>query len=85
MFTPKTVARIGASTPMECLAEYSQMIDGTYYLELSSDEGVTKTEQVPDFASCVALCDAAKCQLVSYDYINRACYVRVSQAPVYEG
>lgn len=85
MFTPRTVAHIGAASPLECLSEYSQIVDGSYFLPVSSPEGVTETPDVKSFSACVDLCYVAQCQLVTYDYRQQQCYVRVSQAPVYEG
>jgi hypothetical protein len=62
-----------------------QIVDGTYHLPLSSDEGVTVVESVPTFTACTQECDKAQCQLVTYDYVTKKCYVRVSVAPVLEG
>lgn len=84
-YAPGVVSRRGAVSPIDCLSEYAQMVDSAYYLQVSSDEGVTNHTNVPNFAACVDLCTAAQCQLVTYDYISRECFVRVSQAPVYEG
>jgi hypothetical protein len=56
-FTPKTVSRIGAATPIECLSEYLQVADGAYYLPLSSNEGVTALSGVASFADCITECD----------------------------
>lgn len=84
-FTPKTVSRIGAATPIECLSEYSQVADGAYFLPLSSNEGVTTVTGVASFADCIAECDKRACQLVTYAYRTQECFVRVSQAAVYEG
>lgn len=61
------------------------MVDSAYYLPVSSDEGVTNHTNIPSFPACVDLCTAAQCQLVTYDYQRRECFVRVSQAPVYAG
>jgi len=85
VFTPRTVARVGAASPLECLSEYSQIVDGSYFLPVSSPEGVTETPGVKSFSACVGFCSDANCQLVTYDYRQQKCYVRVSQAPVYEG
>jgi hypothetical protein len=84
-FTPKTVARIGAASPIECLSEYSQINDGTFYLPLASNEGVTVVKDIANFADCTAECDKRQCQLVTYDYVSKECFVRTSEAPVYEG
>lgn len=90
LFTPRTVSRIGAASSLECLSEYSQINDGSYYLPISATEDpsgntVFKVEKVPNFAACTAECDARQCQLVTYDYITQNCFVRVSLAPKYEG
>lgn len=82
---PRTVSRDGAALSIECLSEYSQLSDGSFYLPLSSDAGVAVTDGVLNFTACVELCSEAECQLVTYDYRLRKCSVRVSQAPVYEG
>jgi hypothetical protein len=42
-------------------------------------------EGVPTFTACTQECDKAQCQLVTYDYVTKKCYVRVSIAPVLEG
>lgn len=76
---------MGVSTPCRCLSEYSQINDGTFYLPLSSDDGVTVVNSVADFTKCTEECDKAQCQLVTYDYTEQKCYVRVSVAPYYEG
>lgn len=68
-----------------CLSEYSQIVDSAYYLPLHSDLGVTSHDNIPNFAACVDLCTAAACQLVTYDYVAKQCFVRVSTGPVYDG
>lgn len=85
VYTPGVVARRGAASPIECLSEYAQVVDSAYYIPLSSDEGVTNHTNVANFSACVNLCTAAQCQLVTYDYQHRQCFVRVSEAPVYDG
>jgi hypothetical protein len=85
VFSPQAVARMGATSPVECLSEYSQIVDGNYFLPLSSNEGVTEVPNVANFSACVDLCSSYDCQLVTYDYQTKNCSVRVSQAPVYEG
>jgi hypothetical protein len=66
MFSPRTVARLGAITPIECLSEYSQLRDGEFWLPLSSNEGVTVVPGVFSFAACVDRCTDASCQLVTF-------------------
>jgi hypothetical protein len=90
LFTPKTVSRIGAASPIECLSEYSQINDGSYYLPISATEDpsgntVFKVPNTPNFAACIAECDSRQCQLVTYDYVAKDCYVHIFLAPKYEG
>lgn len=85
IFSPNTIARIGATTPVECLSEYAQMTDGRFWVPLSSNEGVTVTPNVENFQACLDMCKTASCQMVTYDYQAKTCSVRVSEAPVYEG
>lgn len=84
-YSARTVSRPGSAEAAECLSEYSQMTDGSFWLPLSSDVGVTVTPGVTSFADCVRLCDRADCQLLTYDYVRQECHVRVSIQPVYEG
>lgn len=84
-FTPRTLARPGAASPLDCLSEYSQLQDGSWWLPLSSSVGVNVTSGVADFAGCVNLCDQAQCQLVTYDYVTQECSTRVALDPVLEG
>lgn len=86
LFTPNTVTRVGATTPVECLNKYGQMNDGAFWVPLSSDEGVTVTQGVGILQACVDLCSAQQeCQLVTYDYTAQTCTVRVWLTPIYEG
>jgi hypothetical protein len=84
-FVPQTIARPGATSPVDCLAEYSQLQDGSWWLPLADSTGVNVSTGVTTFASCVERCDQARCQLVTYDYVAQECSVRVAQDPVYEG
>lgn len=84
-FVPRTMARAGAASSLECLSEYSQLQDGSWWLPLADSAGVNITAGVTTFDSCVRLCDQALCQLVTYDYVAKECSVRVALDPVYEG
>lgn len=86
MFVPKTVSRDGASTSVDCLAEFCQYQDGAWYLPLQSDIATNVSLNVQTFADCVALCPASSsCQLVTYDYVAKSCTVRSGATVVYEG
>lgn len=85
VYSPRVVARLGAASPVECLSEYSQIVDGNYFLPLSSDDGVLEAQDIADFPACVDLCSLHQCQIVTFDYMTRTCFVRMSLAPVLEG
>ena len=90
LFTPRTVSRIGAASPIECLSEYSQIVDGSFWLPISAAEDpsgntVFTVPSIADFTACTAECDKVKCQLVTYDYVSKDCILRVPLAPKYEG
>ena len=85
MYASRTVSRLGATSAVDCLSEYAQISDGSFYLPLSSAEGVTVSPNITSFGACVDLCSQAACQLVTYEYVNQLCSVRVSQAPLLEG
>lgn len=82
---PRTIARLGALSPLDCLSEYAQLQDGAWYIPISGTAGVNVTKGVPRFADCVGLCDTARCQLLTYDYVAQECSFRISLDPVYEG
>lgn len=82
---PRTVSREGAALSLECLAEYSQLSDGSFFLPLFSSAGVVVTAGVQNFSACVQLCTDADCMLVTYDYRLQECSVRVAEPPLYEG
>lgn len=85
LFVPRTISRIGASSSVDCLSEYTQLVDGAWYLPLSSSFGVSTTPNVASFSACVDLCSTSGCQLVTYDYREQTCTQRMSIAPEYEG
>lgn len=82
LFIPQTISRPGASSPIDCLSQFSQLVDGAFYLPLSSSDGTTLVRDVPTFAECVALCNTTNCQYVTYAYVAKTCTVRVAEPVV---
>ena len=79
VFIPRVVSRPSASSPVDCLSEYSQLKDGAWFIPLASDVGTNITGNVTSFADCVTLCSADNAyQLVTYDYREKTCLVRAS-------
>ena len=86
VFVPKTISRDGASTSVDCVAEFGQYQDGAWYLPLQSDIATNVSSDVQSFAECVALCPASSdCQFVIYDYVAKSCTARSGAPVVYEG
>jgi hypothetical protein len=71
-FTPDTVARTGADSPADCLAEFAQIADLAWYLGGSVD--MANVTGANTFAACVGDCKAdASCQYVTFDYDTSNC------------
>lgn len=86
VFVPKTISREGASSSVDCVAEFGQYQDGAWYLPLQSNVSTNVSSNVQTFADCVALCPASStCQFVTYDYVDKACTVRSGAPVIYEG
>lgn len=86
VFTPRTISRTGASVSVDCLAEYGQLLDGSWFIPLSPGPQVTITNDIKTFAECVALCPMdSTCQFVTYDYAAKTCSVRNTAEIIYEG
>lgn len=86
VFIPQTIARLGASSALDCVSEFCQYEDGAWFLPLQSDIATNVTSNVATFADCVAMCTAGStCQFVTYDYRARTCTVRNGADVVYEG
>lgn len=86
VFASRTVARWGATSSLDCLSEFYQLVDGAWFLPLQSDAATRVTQNVQLFADCVALCPAGSdCQFVMYDYMAKTCTVRFRDTIVYEG
>lgn len=85
VFTPRVVSRPSASSRIDCLSEFGQLKDGSWFLPLSSDVGTTITDGITTFSACVALCNTTSCQLATYDYRAGCCMTRLAQPAVMEG
>lgn len=86
VFVPRTISRTGASSAIDCVSEYGQLQDGSWYLPLSDNTGTNTINGVGSFAECVGRCDVEpRCQFVTYDYQDRTCTLRNGAEVVYEG
>lgn len=86
IFAPRTVARQGAISSIDCVSEYTQYVDGAWFLPVSSNVATTVTNNVDTFQACVDVCSrTASCQFVTYDYVNKSCTVRVAATVILTG
>lgn len=82
-FTPASVARSGADSPADCLAEFAQIEDSAWYLGGAVALTNVTDVAVVDFDTCVAHCKGdAACQYVQFDYdtIDVPCTKKVNVA-----
>jgi hypothetical protein len=87
VYTPATVSPLGSSSQLGCLAEFSQLADGAWWLPTQGDTNAPAVAPaVTSFADCVAQCTAAiKCQYVTYDYASSECRTRLAATAVLAG
>lgn len=85
IFAPRTVAPLGADAPQDCLAEFGQMLDGSWYLPTTGNSAIITFNDVATFRDCIARCTATTCQYITYHYATRRCDVRQLQPIVYVG
>lgn len=71
-FTPSVVARAGADSPADCLAEFAQISDSAWYMGGSA--AMEAVSAASSFDTCVAACKAEdSCQYITFDYDTSAC------------
>jgi len=86
-FTPAAVARAGADSPADCLAEFAQIADAAWFLGGSvAMTNVTQASGVTTFDGCVADCKAdGNCQYITFDYDAATCWKKAVTAPATTG
>lgn len=75
-FTPATVARVGAASAADCLAEFAQIVDAAWYMG-GAVSLTNATDSATTFDACVAACKAsATCQYATFDYDSKQCFLK---------
>lgn len=75
-FTPAPVARTGAASPADCLAEFAQIVDAAWYMG-GAVSLTNATDSATTFDACVAACKAsATCQYATFDYDSKQCFLK---------
>ena len=77
-FTPASVARTGAGSAADCLAEFAQIEDAAWFMGGSvALSNITASLSANTFGACVDACQASPtCQYVTYDYDTQECFVK---------
>jgi hypothetical protein len=75
-FTPAAVARTGADSAADCLAEFAQIEDSAWYMGGSAAlANITGSVSANTFDACVTACKGDDgCQYVTYDYDTKECF-----------
>lgn len=84
VWSAPVVSRIGADNAVDCLAAYTQLVDGAFYLPVPDIPANTVTKNVSTFSDCVALC-TGNCAVATYDYKTKECSTLILTPSTYEG
>lgn len=86
VFSSRTISRPAAISPIDCVSEFGQLVDMSWYLPLASPVATRVASGVASFGACVARCtSASKCQMVTYDYVKKECTQRYGADVIYQG
>lgn len=89
LFQARAVSKPLASSALDCVAEYSQIQDGAWYIDMpATDPYSVVFSSVNTFADCVAKCQndtTNPCEFATYDYVAQTCTVREGRSAVYVG
>lgn len=80
-FVPAVISRAAAESSAECLAEFAQIVDGSWYM--GGSVTMTTVANVTSFESCVEICRTdANCQYLTFDYgvqpDNPQCFIKTT-------
>jgi hypothetical protein len=68
-FTPAVVARTGAESAADCLAEFAQIVDAAWYMGGAAT--LTDVSSATTLQACVDDCKGdSTCQYITYDYAS---------------
>jgi len=76
-FSPAVVARPGAVSAADCLAEFGQISDVAWYM--GGSVAMATVSSASTFAACVDACKAdTDCQYITFDYVTSQCSKRTA-------
>lgn len=80
-YAPSSVARAGAESPADCLAEFAQIVDTAWYL--GGSVSLTNVSGATTFAACVSNCSAdSQCQYFTFDHETSARFKKTASSNV---
>lgn len=84
VWTAPVTARLEADNPVDCLAEFTQVVDGAFYVPAIDLPSNRYANNVTSFSDCVATCGDG-CALVTYDYLTNECWALYLTPSIFEG
>jgi len=79
-YRPLSLTRAGASSAIECVAEFAQLGEDNWYLH---GNATMKDVDATTLDACVAVCRSApSCQYTAFDYGNNKCQIKETSANV---
>lgn len=84
VWSAPVTARLEADNAVDCLAEFTQVVDGAFYVPAISLASNLYANNVTSFSDCVATCGDG-CALVTYDYKTLECWALYLTPSTYEG
>jgi hypothetical protein len=75
IFTPETTSKPYSTSQADCVADFSQTVEGAFYLDLQAGEGYATVTASENLQSCVQNCrDSATCIAATFDYSSLECW-----------
>jgi hypothetical protein len=75
IFTPQTTSKPFSTSQADCVADFSQTVEGAFYLDLQEGAGFATIAGRENLQSCVQECrDNANCTAATFDYASLECW-----------
>jgi hypothetical protein len=76
IFTPQTTSKPFSSSQADCVADFSQTVEGAFYLDLVPGFGFDKQPGRENLQSCVEECRSdGNCTAATFDYATLDCWL----------
>lgn len=75
IFTPQITSKPYSDSQADCVADFSQTVEGAFYLDLQAGAGFTQVTGKENLQSCVQDCrESATCLAATFDYASLECW-----------